>query len=183
MVFNEDPHGNRDIPFYFLRKLYAEFILGKHVNYFDLLGNQGVGHGMPQDREGVRTDPNHVPRPPRTPKPHWVYPPAGPLIEYTHEALFDMADTLLEHGTDVQGNVDQGASTSIAGPSTNHIGDAEHSEHCVTPHLGILCGGICYGPASDFQDDGLLRFVSKTHYFNIILCFMSQSSISHFISI
>ena len=32
MVFDEGPHGNRDIPFYFLRKLYDEFILGKHVN-------------------------------------------------------------------------------------------------------------------------------------------------------
>jgi len=39
MVFDEDPHGNKDIPFYFFRKLYAEFILGKHVNYFDLSGN------------------------------------------------------------------------------------------------------------------------------------------------
>ena len=28
MIFDEDPHGNRDIPFYFLRKLYAEYILG-----------------------------------------------------------------------------------------------------------------------------------------------------------
>ena len=83
MVFDEDPHGNRDIPFYFLRKLYAEFVLGKHVNYFHLLGNQCVGHGMPQDREGARTDPNHVPRPPRTPKPPRVYPPAGLIIEYT----------------------------------------------------------------------------------------------------
>ena len=64
MVFDEDPHGNRDIPFYFLRKLYTEFILGKHVNYFDILDFQGVGHGMPQDREGARTDPNCVPCPP-----------------------------------------------------------------------------------------------------------------------
>ena len=47
MVFDEDPHGNRDIPFYFLRKLYAKFIVGKHVNYFDILEFQGVGHGMP----------------------------------------------------------------------------------------------------------------------------------------
>ena len=37
MVFDEDPYGNKDIPLYFLRKLYAEFILGKHVNYFDIL--------------------------------------------------------------------------------------------------------------------------------------------------
>ena len=80
MVFNEDPHGNRYIPFYFLGMLYTKFILGKHVNYFDILSNQGVGHGMPQDREGARRDPNRVPR---TPKPPRVYPPAGPVIEYT----------------------------------------------------------------------------------------------------
>ena len=131
MVFDEDPHGNRDIPFYFLRKLYAEFILGKHVNYFDILGFQGVGHGMPQDREGARTDPNHVPCPPCTPKLPWIYPLAGPLIEDTQEALFDMADTLLQHGNDVQGNVDQEAGTSKEGPSTDHRGDAESSEHRV----------------------------------------------------
>ena len=177
MVFDEDPHGNRDIPFYFLRKLYAEFILGKHVNYFDILGNQGVGHGMPQDREGARRDPNRVPRPPRTPKPPRLYPPAGPVIDYTQEALLDMAETLLEHATDVQGNVDQGAGTSTTSPSTEHRGDAESSQRRVTPHPCTSCGGICYGPASDFRDDGLLRFVSKSQYFNIIFCLMSKSSI------
>ena len=105
MVFDEDPHGNKDIPFYFLRKLYVEFILGKHVNYFDILGFQSVGHGMPQDREGIRTDPNRVPCPPHTPKPLQLYPLVGPVIEDTQEALLDLADTLLQHGTDVQGNV------------------------------------------------------------------------------
>ena len=89
MVFDEDPHGNRDIPFYFLRKLSAEFILGKHVNYFDILYFQGVSHEMPQDREGARTNPNCVPLPPCTPKPPHVYPPAGPVIDDTHDALFD----------------------------------------------------------------------------------------------
>ena len=95
-----------------------------------------------------------------------------------------MADTLLEHGTDVQGNVDQGAGTSTVGPSIDHRGDVESSEHRVAPHPCTSCGGICYGPASDFRDDGLLRFVSKTHYFHIIFCFMSKCSIvSQFISI
>ena len=95
MVFDGDPHGNRDIPFYFLRNLYAQFILGKHVNYFDILEFQGVVHGMPQDREGARTDLNYVTRPPHTPKSPWVYPPAGPMIDDTQEALFDLVDTLL----------------------------------------------------------------------------------------
>lgn len=95
MVFDEDPHGNRDIPLYFLRKLYAEFILGRHVNYFDILGFQGVGQGMPQDRQGAKTDPNHVPRPPRTPKPPKVFPPAGLVIDDNQDALFHLVDTLL----------------------------------------------------------------------------------------
>ena len=60
---------------------------------------------MPQDREGARIDPNHVPHPPRTPKPPRVYPPAGPMIDDIEEALFDLVDTLLQHGTAVQGNV------------------------------------------------------------------------------
>ena len=103
---------------------------------------------------------------------------------HTLHAHQNPLDTLLQHGTDVQGNVDQGAGTSKAGPSTDHTRDAEHSEHRVTPHPCTLCGGIFYGPASDFQDDGLLRFVSKTHYFHIIFCFISKFSIvSQFISI
>ena len=67
---------------------------------------------MPPDREGAKTYPNRVPCPPRTPKPPRVYPPAGPVIDDTHEALFDLADTLLQHGIGVQDNVGQGVGTS-----------------------------------------------------------------------
>ena len=112
------------------------------------------------------------------------------MIEDTHEALFDLAYTLLQHGTDVQGNVGQGVGTSKAipshskDPSTDRTRGAERSEHHVTPHPCTSCGGIFHGPNLDFRDDGLLRFVSKTHYFHIIFCFISQFSIiSQFISI
>ena len=115
MVIDEDPHGNRDIPLYFLRNLYAQFILGKHVNYFDILEFQGVGHGMPQDREGGRTNPNCVPRPPRTPKPPRLYPSARHVIDDTQEALFDLAHTLLQHGTTIKGNVGKGVGTFGSG--------------------------------------------------------------------
>ena len=71
---------------------------------------------MPQDREGGKTDPNHVPRPPRTPKPPRLYAPVDLVIKDTQEALFDLADTLLQHGTVVQGNVGQGVGTSKASP-------------------------------------------------------------------
>ena len=107
----------------------------------------------------------------------------------TQEALFDLEDTLLQHRTDVQGNVGQGVGTSEAGPShtkdphtmspyhtrgTDRTGDAEGLERHVTPHLCTACGGICYGPTSEFRDDGLLRYVIKTHSFHIIFCFISQ---------
>jgi len=189
MVFDEDPHGNRDIPFYFLRKLYAEFILGRHVNYFDILGFQGVGQGMPQDRQGARTDPNRVPRPPRTPKPPRIFPPAGQVIDDTQDALFHLADTLLRHGTTVEGNVGQGVGTSEAGPShpedsqtraadqtrgKNRTGSTEGSQSRVIPHPCTACGSICYGPASDFRGDGLLQFVSKSHSLHSKFCFISQ---------
>ena len=54
MVFDMPPHNNREIPLYFLRKMYAEFVLGKHVNYFDILPFQGIGGGMPQNRPNSR---------------------------------------------------------------------------------------------------------------------------------
>ena len=91
-----------------------------------------------------------------------------------------MADTLLQHGTVVQGNVGQGVGTSEAGPShtkdphttspdctrgTYHTGDFEGSDHRIIPYPFSACGGICCGPASKFWDDGLLRYVSKTHSF------------------
>ena len=105
---------------------------------------------MPQDREGARIDPNHVPHPPRTPKTPWLYPPTGLVIKDIEEALFELEDTLLQHGTDVQGNVGQGVGTSKAGPShskdpyTDHTGDAERSERRVTPHPCTLCGVILW---------------------------------------
>lgn len=53
MVFDKPANNNLDIPFYFIKKLYAEFVLYKHVNYFDIQPFQGVGLGMPQNRPKV----------------------------------------------------------------------------------------------------------------------------------
>ena len=84
------------------------------------------------------------------------------MIDDTQEALFDLTDTLLQHGTAVKGNVGQGVITSEANssyskdPSTDRTRDAERSECHVTPHPCTTCGGICYGPALEFQYDGLL---------------------------
>ena len=47
MVFDKPPNNNLDVPFYFIKKLYVEFLLGHHVNYFDIKPFQGIGGGMP----------------------------------------------------------------------------------------------------------------------------------------
>ena len=65
------------------------------MNYFYRLGFQGVGEGMPQYREGARTDPNYVPQAPCPPKPLRSFPPASPIIDDTQQALLHLADTLL----------------------------------------------------------------------------------------
>ena len=78
------------------------------------------------------------------------------MIDDTYEALFDLEDTLLQHGTVVQGNVGQGVGTfeviplHTKDPYTDRTGDAEHLEHHVIPHPYTTCGGICYGPALEF---------------------------------
>ena len=50
MVFDIPPHRNLEVPFYLLRKLYAEFVLGLKVNYWSMKPNMGVGGGAPQHR-------------------------------------------------------------------------------------------------------------------------------------
>ena len=72
---------------------------------------------MPQDRQGARIGTNCVQQTPHTPNPPWLYPLAGPMIDETHEELFHFADTLLRHGTDVEGSVGQGVGRSEIGPS------------------------------------------------------------------
>ena len=57
MVFDYPPCNNCDVPQYFLRKLYSEFILKKIPNYFDMRDFQGRCGGSAQDRPGAQPDP------------------------------------------------------------------------------------------------------------------------------
>lgn len=43
MVFDQPPCNNWEVPLYFLRKLYCEFILGEKPNYFNIQQFQGRG--------------------------------------------------------------------------------------------------------------------------------------------
>ena len=50
MVFDKPPHSNLEVPFYFIKKFYVEFVLGHHVDYWSMRPNMGVGKGAPQTR-------------------------------------------------------------------------------------------------------------------------------------
>jgi hypothetical protein len=45
MVFDKPPCNNREVLLFLLRKLWAKFILGFHVSYFDIGEFHGVGSG------------------------------------------------------------------------------------------------------------------------------------------
>jgi hypothetical protein len=53
MVFDKPPCNNREVPLYFMRKLWAKFIMGKNVNYFDIGKFHGVGLGSVNDQDHV----------------------------------------------------------------------------------------------------------------------------------
>lgn len=46
MVFDVPPYNNREVREYFIRKLWAEFVMGEHVNYFDIIKFEGHGLGF-----------------------------------------------------------------------------------------------------------------------------------------
>jgi len=46
MVFDHPPCNNNEVPQYFLRKLYCDFVKNKVPNYFDMRDFQGRGGGL-----------------------------------------------------------------------------------------------------------------------------------------
>ena len=91
MVFDKEPNKNMEVPLYFLQKLWADFLLGLHVNYFDITEFQGVGLGSAQDRECARCNPVLGSRPPqRMPIPPVQHPPIGGNISQTQVAIATM---------------------------------------------------------------------------------------------
>ena len=65
MVFDKPPCNNVEVPQYFLKKLWDDFVLGFHVNYFDITEFQGVGFGSAQDQPHTHRNPLKGPPTPR----------------------------------------------------------------------------------------------------------------------
>ena len=126
--------------------------MGKHVNYFDMLGFQGVGRGMPQHRLNVRhrnSNP-HIPAP-HAQLPREDIPPTHDMVSQTQESILTLAEMVSRRTT----TIDQRAPSSSTGlqppnfggrvPSiggdkpTSHVPQSE-------PHVWTMRGQSCYGP-------------------------------------
>ena len=114
MVFDMPPHNNKVILLYYLRKMYAEFVLCKHVKYFDILAFQVVGGGMPQNRTNAKLRDIDCPiLAPRRQFPGLDVPPVHRVIPQTHDAFLSLARAVVRHSTMAQHMGEEG--TSVPG--------------------------------------------------------------------
>ena len=98
MVFDKPPCNNVEVPQYFLRKLWAEFVLGFHVNYFNIMEFHGIGFGSAQDRPHTHRNPLKGPASPRRESNPPPQPPGlGSRLYEIHESIIRATWHLLRH--------------------------------------------------------------------------------------
>jgi len=92
MIFYKPPHSNSDFPLYFWKKIYAECVLGKHVNYFDMICNQGIGHGSRKNRLTAWINPG------QSVCPTSLIPPPTPFFPTLafHQVVVSMLGALIQ---------------------------------------------------------------------------------------
>ena len=57
MVFDHLPYsGGNDVPFYFIKFLWVDFVIGKKPNYFDIQPFHGVNMGSSKKRPRAHID-------------------------------------------------------------------------------------------------------------------------------
>ncbi|XP_059065229.1 uncharacterized protein LOC131031138 [Cryptomeria japonica] len=125
MVFDYPPHRNYEVPFYFLKKLYCEFVMNQKPNYFDIKSFQGVGRGMPQHRLGAQSN-NPLSDPP-------IVPLVAPSIpaDVQNTSFISTLDAL----TSLTGNLSEQAAHMASAPRW-------------MPHMCLSCHETCVGPTT-----------------------------------
>ena len=92
-----------EIHLYFLRNMYAEFVLGKHVNCFVILQFQGTGGGIPPNLTNSRLRDLDLPIcAPRKQFPGLDVPPVHRVSPHTCDAYLSLARVVVFHSTMVQ---------------------------------------------------------------------------------
>ena len=138
MVFDQPPCNNHEVPQYFLRKLYCEFVLNEIPNYFDFLDFQGRGGGSSHDREGAQRDPNLPPRPLAKPMVEHVIIPSivkESIKVKTLDSISSLTHTLIQY-----------ARPLVEGDASD---DVDSSRHRVPTYFCRSCGSLyTYDPNS-----------------------------------
>jgi hypothetical protein len=148
MVFDKPPCNNVEVPQYFLRKLWAEFVLGLHVNYFDITEFQGRGLGSAQDRPHAHRNPLRGPPAPRRESDPPPQPPGlGGGVEKIDQHIRRATRHLLRHASfmamSAQSRQDQPetqASSRATGVGPETRAGAHRCSHC---------GHACHGPTQE----------------------------------
>ena len=151
--------------------------MGKHVNYFDMLGFQGVGRGMPQNWPNARDrDVNRQMPPPSTQLPRPNIPPAHDMITQTQGAFLTLDEMVSQHTTTID-QVGPSSSSGVQPPASDgrgpSIGGDKSTSHVPQskPHMCTMCGQSCYGPrprhGTSTMIGGQIRTLLKLYYCSI----------------
>jgi hypothetical protein len=194
MVFDKPPCNNKEIPLYFLRKLWDEFILGKHVNYFDIGDFQGVGLGFSLHREHAGRDPMLGPRPPRKrPDPPTQHTLVVDILQQVKLAISSLNCSLLQHGSFVAlprkevstSDNDRGVGGSTCMIYYNQERAHGHNICSCESHRCSSCGHTCYWPIQPSVQHSFMEEVSSVtlFMFSIVMCIYIYFLLCVFISI
>ena len=173
MVFYKPPCNNVEVPQYFLKKIWADFVLGFHVNYFDITEFQGVGFGSAQDRPHAHQNPLRGPPAPRQepnplPQPHGLVS----MVDETHESIRRATQNLLRHTTFLatssqseQDHLERHTFARSTGggqgrEATGGIQDDSSSLMGPVPHHCSHCGNPCHVPMQEHPTESYLHQVS-----------------------
>jgi hypothetical protein len=163
---------------YFLRKLWAEFILGKHVSYFDIGDIQGVGLGSAQDREHARSDPALGPRfPKKMLDPPTQHPPIVEILKHVKITISSLNHSLVKHsrfvalsGKEVlEVDIDRGVGGSTCTTYYSEERAHGHRNHPCKPHKSSSCRNTCYRP---IEPNGKHRFMEEVSIITLFMLFI-----------
>jgi hypothetical protein len=178
MVFDKPLCNNREIPLYFLRKLWDEFILGKHVNCFDIGDFQGVGLAFSLDREHVRCDCVLGPCPPRKrPDPPTQHTLVAEILQQVKLSISSLNCILVQHSSFVAlpgkevstSEIDRGVGGSTCMTDYNEERAHEHSIRPCEPHRCSSCGSTCYWPIQPSGQHSFMEVSNVTLFMLLIV--------------
>lgn len=179
MDFDVPSCNNREVPQYFVRKHCVEFLMGEHVNYFDITEFQGHGLGSSQDFPIARRNPLRGSLAPMREPNQLAQPPQLPhTLDDIQGSIRCIAHSLLRNIVFVPHSLVDGPNDSGVEPSWHshkrYLGDGLSTSMNIMPHHGPHCGHSFPDPMQEPLANSYMEQVST---------FFNSSSIIQYIFI